>query len=265
MSLLTLGKINEILTRLTATRAGGLDNVVGSTTLDNLAATLSAADLDNLANLDAAVSTLGGQLTREEITSSQTLTAPDNATWARVILVGGGAGGYPNSAGMDGPGGEGGEIIESTVAVTGGGSYPVVIGAGGNVGSSNAGGNTTGFGLTARGGRIWTQIEADRWAEDSRLFFERYMGGGPGGGEHTGVSTGTVTKGGDSRGLGGAAYISGGAEAGGGGGSWGNGGTCNGAGPTANGGGGGAGGTSASGGVSPQAGAAGRLIVEWLE
>lgn len=257
MSVLALPKLKILLDRLTQDRADALDNIEGSTSLDDIAATLAAALLDNLANLDAAVSTLGGQLTRETVTASQTLTAPDNATWARVILVGGGGAGMHESSGDDGPGGCGGEIIETTVAITGGGSYPVTIGAGGAVASNANGGDTAGFGYTARGGL--SGLNNDDFGVDSVAYFERWTGGTGGGSESATYGGGTKTAGGSSKGLAGSA---GSGQAGPGGGSWGFGGTPNGAGPQTNGGGGGAGGTTAGNG---QDGAAGRIIVEWLE
>lgn len=274
MSVLTLAQINVLKSRLTTARANGLDNIIGANSLQDIYDTLDAADLSNLANLDAAVSTVGGDLEIETVTSSQTLTAPANAKWARVVMVGGGGSGMSGtgSGGSNGSGhgGMGGEILEFTTAVTGGGSYPVVIGGGGANASDEDGDDTTGFGLTAQGGESgkntanhFDDFGAADFDPNSKPFFERYSRAFGGAGTDTNFGgSGTATQAGSSKGLGGSLHNY---SVLGGGGSWGEGGNAaGGASPEANGGGGGAGGSATGGNSTGQDGAAGRIIVEWL-
>lgn len=96
-------------------------------------------------------------------------TVSDASYNVELLLVGGGgAGGAPTGSGGGGGGGGGGVVYVSSYAVTGGTSYPIVVGAGSpgvavyqfgtgtrnlSAGSmTSRGGDTTGFGYTAYGG-----------------------------------------------------------------------------------------------------------------
>lgn len=68
---------------------------------------------------------------------------------------GGGCSGYDNAIG--GGGGEGGQVVNQTVSVEVGTPYTISVGAGGSQKAN--GGNTTGFGITATGGKGATDIK----------------------------------------------------------------------------------------------------------
>ena len=96
------------------------------------------------------------------ITESTNFIAPDNIIGKiHVMLFGGGGGGGAQSSKYyhGGGGGGGGHMVETDVDVNPGQSYPIIIGAGGSPGTSEAtgtaggkGGSTTAFGFTAEGG-----------------------------------------------------------------------------------------------------------------
>ena len=86
-----------------------------------------------------------------DITSTGCHALQTGTRIVKTVLVGGGGGGGINAGGG---GGGGGLILSpSSVSVCGNVAYPIVIGSGGSDGPSPAPGNdTTGFGLTAKGG-----------------------------------------------------------------------------------------------------------------
>lgn len=95
---------------------------------------------------------------------NHTWTCPDGVKQIDVMLVGGGEGGTKASGSGNDRGGFGGEaVLRWGIEVTPGETYDITIGAGGAAGnglSGKAGGNTTAFGLTARGGDSATYMGA---------------------------------------------------------------------------------------------------------
>lgn len=79
-------------------------------------------------------------------------TVPLHVTDIRYVIIGGGGGGAHFQSMMGNGGGGGGGMLDATLSVTPGTQYNFTIGQGGVVGSENAGGDTTAFGLTAWGG-----------------------------------------------------------------------------------------------------------------
>lgn len=168
MSLFVLKNIQDLVSRLTQTRAENLDN------LDAPISGLLGEDSPALLYLDAPVSEAKGEISVDQVVASGAVTAPEGATWAHVILVGGGGGGQDASRGA---GGSGGDIIEFTTPVSSGQGYTVTIGAGGAVGAD--GGDTS----VNIGGTTWVAKGGPRGASedstgaDGRLYFGRQEGG----------------------------------------------------------------------------------------
>lgn len=99
--------------------------------------------------------------TRLVVTASNPQWSAPFTGWARVTVIGGGAGGcsgYANQfTGIACPGGSSGEIVQEYVYLTQGATYAITIGAGGAVGTwesgSGAGGVSKFGSLTANGGK----------------------------------------------------------------------------------------------------------------
>lgn len=124
-----------------------------------LAAIPARASMPVMADSNAAVTVLDGR-TVFSFTQNGTLTVTD-ATEVEVLIVGGGGGGGRFASGSDASvrsgGGGGGGVIHRMAFTLQPGNYPIVIGSGGAVNNSDnyalaQGGDTTAFGLTAKGG-----------------------------------------------------------------------------------------------------------------
>lgn len=92
-----------------------------------------------------------GQLKTKVFNSSGNFTVPDGVTGLEILAVGGGACGYLSGAYRAGGGGA---VVESGLNVEPGQVVPIIVGAGGTVGSSTGsdGGNTTVGTVFAGGG-----------------------------------------------------------------------------------------------------------------
>lgn len=163
--------INRILSRLTSTRAGYLDNLGGfagsyftasrGTKLDNLNATVSSRLASNdarLDNLDAPISESGGRWHQQAFAASGSFSVPAGVELVFVSGVGGGGGGGAALSGLGGGGGEGGGgVWRYPVTVTPGDTVAVTIGAGGAGGTAGgvggSGGNTSFGSLSLPGGQ----------------------------------------------------------------------------------------------------------------
>jgi len=117
----------------------------------------------------------GGNITTSGVykihtfTSSGTFTATGNGAVDVLVVAGGGAGGYNNAGG----GGAGGLIYKTSHSITNG-SYPVIIGGGNTNSQRNLG--TAG----SNGGRAYTSTYA---GGESSVFGLTSKGGGNGGGD----------------------------------------------------------------------------------
>ena len=129
----------------------------------NTTYTVTVTDANSCAATSTVVVTrqgTGGTITNaggyyiHTFTGSGTFTAGSGCNLEVLIVAGGGSGGGRHGGG----GGGGGVLYMPTVAVTGGGSYSIVVGAGApiNTGRTNArgtnGSNSTAFSETAKGG-----------------------------------------------------------------------------------------------------------------
>jgi len=89
----------------------------------------------------------------EEVTTTESWTAPDDVDQVEVFLVGGGGSGsvQTNANRGGGGGGGGGEVVTDYISVTPGATYTITIGAGGgaNVNSNTNHGSSTRFGNLA--------------------------------------------------------------------------------------------------------------------
>lgn len=99
------------------------------------------------------------------ITEDTTWTVPGGVTSVRVILVGGGSGGangengtYGN-AGANGADGSGGKVYSSTIAVSSGQTFSVVVGSGGAIGA--AGEDTTFGSYSSANGTVFSPSFTD--------------------------------------------------------------------------------------------------------
>jgi len=139
--------------------------LTGTPTAPTAPAGTSTTQLATTAFVAAALQGPGtsGKTLQATITSSQTWTVPANLQGQAVdvYLVGGGAGGRGGQASAGGTGGGGGYCILSKGVVLSAANYPLVVGTGGGAGAS-AGGNgtdglpTSGFGVTANGGKAYS-------------------------------------------------------------------------------------------------------------
>jgi len=280
--ILNSGKINTLLTRLSAVWAAKLDVLHDDRLTDARAGYL---DLINT-NLDAKISSVGGAVYNSvKYTSDDTHVWPDD--FAGVVYVsgaaGGGGGGFNITSSDGGYGGTGGEscvrvpvFIQKSDAT----SHVVTIGSGGTgrstagTGSGTAGTSTSLGGLVTLAGGAGGGSTPGSPPDDGAIgaeTIERFWTGGAGGqGETDGTSGG---EGGDGMttnyratsldNTGNGGHITS-LAGGGGGGSWGDGGDTA-ASPTSNGGGGGRGGYESSPDIAGQNGADGFLLLEWWE
>ena len=285
MSILLSGKLSRLLARL-GTPASSTVAAKVDTLHDSRLTATRAGYLDNLTDLDAPISGIaaGGKHRAVKLTSGAAWTHPVNVKDNRVLVslvAAGGAGGRESNAGEGGGGGGGGETIFRQPYILSGSSTSTSIPA------ATAGRATDGIGATGAdctfgtlrarggvgggdttnsppsgglpGGPYQTSYTAGSNVAQIGLAIGCRIGGGEGGKGDDGAG-GAAFDGGESLGLGGAFQ----SNCGGGGGSWGAGGpgvTTGGSGANGTEGGGGGGCNSGNSG----AGGAGFILIEYEE
>jgi hypothetical protein len=132
-------KINTVLSRLTATRAGYLDN------LDATVSSRAAASVWTSALAAKIDDNIGEGRQVKVYTASGSFVVPTGVSQLLISGCGGGGGGSGSTSGQGGGGG--GAVRRMPIPVTAADTLTVAVGAGGAGGSSSAGGNGGSSGL----------------------------------------------------------------------------------------------------------------------